>query len=108
MAPHDPPREVGWNRQHAIHAAVPEIAERRTLIAVVDQIEHTVAGRDRVGELPYPDGWNAVILVDDRDPQVLHVAAERIPEHDELHDREDHRDDNQHGAAPEPPHFPFD
>ena len=39
---------------------------------------------------------------------MLDVAAEGIAEDDELHDREDHRHDDQHRAAPEPPQLAFD
>ena len=51
---------------------------------------------------------HAVILIDDRQLQVLDVAAEGVAEHDQLHEREDHRHDDQHRAAPEAPQLAFD
>ncbi len=46
-------------------------------------------GRRR--QLAHLDRGHAVILIDDRHLEVLDVAAEGVAEHDQLHDRKDHR-----------------
>src|SRR5699024_4345285 len=63
---------------------------------------------DGARQLADLDGWHAVILIDDREPEVLDVAAERIAEHDELRQREDHRHDDQHRTAAETPQLALD
>ena len=65
-------------------------------------------GRDGRGHLADPDRGHAVVLVDDREPQVLDVAAESVAQHDELDDREDERHDDERRAAAEPPQLPLD
>ena len=60
------------------------------------------------GQLAHAHRRHAVVLIDDGDLQVLDVAAERVAEHDQLHDREDQRHDDQHRAAPEPPQLALD
>src|SRR3954471_12824157 len=49
-----------------------------------------------------------MVLIDDANLEVLDVAAERIPENDQLHDRERHRHGDQHRTAPESPQLAFD
>src|SRR3954462_4305973 len=49
-----------------------------------------------------------MVLIDDANLEVLDVAAERIPEDDQLHDRERHRHRDQHRTAPESPQLPLD
>src|SRR3954470_8846613 len=49
-----------------------------------------------------------MVLIDDANLEVLDVAAERIPEDDQLHDRERHRHGDQHRTAPESPQLAFD
>ena len=47
-------------------------------------------------------------LDDDAELEVLHVPAEGVAQDHELHEREDHRDDDQRRAAAEAPHLAFD
>ena len=49
-----------------------------------------------------------MIVIDDGDDQVLHVAAERVAQNDELDEREQQRKDDEERAAPEPPQFALD
>ena len=105
----DAPRKVRRDRQHAVDAAVAQIGERlrpESLYSIVSKVAR--AGGDGVGQLAHSHRRHAVVLIDDADLQVLDVAAERVAEDDELHEREDQRDDDERRAAPEPPQLAFD
>ena len=105
----DAAREVRRNRQHAVDAAVAQIVERLPLVGVVDDVEGPRAGRRRRRASSRTlHRRHAVILIDDGQLQVLDVAAEGVAEHDELHERKDHRHDDQHRAAAEAPQLAFD
>ncbi len=104
----DAPREIRRNGQHAVDAAVAQVAQRHPGVRVVDQIDRPRAGRDGAGQLTDPDRRHAVVLVDDRQLQMLDVAAEGVAEDDQLGEREDHRHHDQERAAAEPPHFALD
>ena len=54
------------------------------------------------------DGLHTVVLVHDTNGQMLKPAAEGIAKHNKLHQREDHRDDNKRGTAPEAAKITFD
>ncbi len=102
------PREVRRDGQHAVQLAVAQVPQRGSLVAVVDGVEGPRARRDRLAHLLDVHGGDAVVGRHDPELQVLDVAAEGVAEHDQLHEREDHRDDDERRAAAEAPHLTFD
>ena len=82
--------------------------DRLALVRVVDGVDGPRAGRGRERQLADAHRRHAVILIDDRQLEVLDVAAERVAEDDQLHEREHHRHDDQHRAAAEAPQLAFD
>jgi hypothetical protein len=103
-----PPREFRRNRQHAVDAAVAQVADRLSFVGVVEQIDRLRAGRCRLRKLADLHRGQAMILVDDSHLQMLDVAAKRVAEDHELHEREDHRHDDQDRAAAEAPQLALD
>ena len=101
-------REAGRNDQGAVDPAVAQVRQRRAAVRVVHEVDRVRARRHRVRQLADADRRHAVVLIDDGQLEVLDVAAERIAEDDQLHEREDHRHDDQQRAAPEPAHLTFD
>ena len=102
------PRKLRRNRQHAVDAAVSKIGERLSGIGVLDGVDRSRPGRGCRGQLPHLDGRHTMVLIDHADFQMLDVAPEGVAQHDELYDRKDHRHDDEHRAAPEPPQLALD
>ena len=78
------------------------------LVGILDGVEGLRAARDGHGQLAHADGRHAAVLIDDGNLQVLDVAAERVAQHDELHERHHPDHDDQHGAAAEAAQLAFD
>jgi hypothetical protein len=101
-------RIIRRDGQHAIDAAGAKGVERRAFVAVRHGVERLRVGGDGTGQLSHPHRRHAAVLIDDRDRQVPHVAAEGVAEHDQLHQWKDQRHDDQQRAAAETAQLAFD
>ena len=76
-------------------------------VAVGDRLERSGIGRHRLEHFFEFDGRHAVILIHHANLKILDFAAKRIAQHDQLHQRHDHRNDDQRRAAAETPQVAF-
>ena len=81
---------------------------RNRLVAVIKRREGFGIGGDGLEHLVQFDRRNAVVLVHDADLEVLYLPAERIAEHDELHERHEHGHEHERRTAPETAQVAFD
>ena len=78
--------------------------------------EPTIAVRDLTGVLsawidvgaPEAARLHRLVLIDNRDHGAFDLAAKGVAQHDQLHQRKDHRSHHQSGTAEEFPHVAFD
>ena len=89
-------REVRRDVQHAADLAVAQVVRAPPPGRCRRSVSNGArVGRHRLEHLLQLHRRHAVVLVDDADLEVLHLAAEGVAQHDELHHRHDHRDDDQ-------------
>jgi hypothetical protein len=92
----------------ALDFSVANVVARAGLVVVVDGQEGAHVGAHRVESLPDLQRLRATILIDDTEARIFYLAAERIAQHDELHQRKNHGRQHQGGRAEELAHFALD
>ena len=100
-------REIAAEFQHAVDLPLPQIAQRRRGIGVGHRVEGLRVGGDGLEHFLELHGGHAVVLIHHADVEMLDFAAKGIAQHDQLHQRHDHGNDDQRRAAAEPAQVAF-
>ena len=78
-------RKLRRNVQDAVDFAVAQIAQGRGLVAVGNRVKCCGVGGDGLAHFLQFDRRHAVVFVHDAHLKILDFSAERVAEHDELH-----------------------
>ena len=72
------------------------------MLGVFNGLEGSCVCGNRHTQLAKFDCRHAMIMVDDTQLEIPHLAAERVAKNDQLNDRKDERHDDQRRTAPKP------
>ncbi len=101
-------REVRRDRDDAVDAAFAQIDQRAALVGVGHRFVRARIGRDSLQHRVELHGRHVPVVIDDADLEVLDLAAERVAEDHELHQRHRERHDDERRVGFEPPQIALD
>ena len=104
----DPPRILRRNNDCALNLAIAHVVHCRLLVVIIDGLEGAHVGADGIEGLADLQRLRASVLIDQAESGVANLSAKCIAQHDELHQRENHRRHHQRRRAEKLAHLAFD
>src|SRR5262249_16931537 len=92
----------------SIDFSIAQIVKRKHYVVISDCIEGSRVSGDCLEHLFEFYHLETMIHIHDTDLEMLHFAAKCVAQHDELHERQNHRDENKRQTSPETPQVAFD
>src|SRR5580700_2815830 len=101
-------RELWRDDYRAFELSVAHIVHRLLFAVVIHRDEGANVGAYGVERLANPQRLRASVLVNNGEPGVANLSAERVAQDDELHQRKDHGRQHQRRRTKELAHFALD